>query len=53
MSDSIFVRLDERLQSLEATPFAVEVDIQELIPAHCELLGGTQVGRVWARDASR
>jgi hypothetical protein len=44
MSDSIFVRLDERLQSLEVAPFAVEVDIQELIAAHPELLGGTQVG---------
>jgi hypothetical protein len=50
VSEMIFARFDDRLQPLEATPFAVEVDIQELIAAHPELLSGaTQFGQVGPR----
>jgi hypothetical protein len=43
MSELIFARIGEQLFPLQATPFALERDLQQLVADHPELLAGAQM----------
>ncbi len=43
MSEVIFARIGEQLFPLQATPFALERDLQRLVAEHPELLAGAQM----------
>lgn len=49
MSDLVFARIGEQLLVLEATPFELERDLQQLVADHPELLAGAQMNPVAPR----